>query len=668
MTNMPSHTHYSTAELEADLRYLKLLSRSFPTIAAASTEIINLEAILNLPKGTEHFLTDIHGEYEAFQHVLKNASGTVKRKVNEIFGNTLRESEKKDLCTLIYYPQEKLELVKAEEDNMSEWYEITLNRLVKVCQSVSSKYTRSKVNKALPKDFSYIIQELLHETEADPNKHAYFNQIISTIISTRRADAFIIAMCNLIQRLAIDSLHIVGDIYDRGPGAHIIMDTICDYHNFDIQWGNHDILWMGAFAGNDACIANVLRIALRYGNLDTLEEGYGINLLPLATFAMENYPELNGDIFRPRIKYSRRVYSDTELDIIAKMHKAISIIQWKTEGQLIKAHPEYAMDDRLLLHRIDSANRSITLADGKTYALSDTDFPTIDITDPYELTKQETALLKSLHRSFVGSEKLRKHVYCLLRHGSFYLARNNNLMYHASIPLEADGQFRKVSVLGKEYAGRELLDRLDELVQIACRQGSDDPDRSASVDYMWYLWCGPDSPLFGKDRMATFERYFIEDKSTHNEGKGHYYDLIDDPEMCNKILTEFGLPTEGSHIINGHVPVKTIKGENPVKADGKLLVIDGGFSKAYQSTTGIAGYTLVYHSRGFQLVQHEPFESRKKAIEEGQDIISNTVLNEFKARRLLVRDTDKGKELITQVDELNKLLAAYRRGLIREQV
>lgn len=664
----PTHIHYSTSELEQDIRYLRLLSRSFPTIASASTEIINLEAILNLPKGTEHFLTDIHGEYEAFQHVLKNASGTVKRKVNEIFGNTLRESEKKDLCTLIYYPQEKLELVKAKETDMSEWYEITLNRLVKVCQSVSSKYTRSKVNKALPKDFSYIIQELLHETEADPNKHAYFNQIITTIISTRRADAFIIAMCNLIQRLAIDSLHIVGDIYDRGPGAHIIMDTICDYHDFDIQWGNHDILWMGAFAGNDACIANVLRIALRYCNLETLEEGYGINLLPLATFAMETYPELKGDIFAPKNKFSRRVFTDTELRIIAKMHKAISIIQWKLEGKLIKSHPEYGMEDRLLLDKIDLEKGTIKLPDGKVYELLDSDFPTVDPNDPYELTELEKILVKTLHHSFVNSEKLRKHVYCLLRHGSFYLARNNNLMYHASIPMNADGSFKSVNVTGRKYSGKRLLDRLDELVQIACRIGSDDPGKSEAIDYMWYLWCGPDSPLFGKDRMATFERYFIEDKATHAEGKGYYYDLIDDPAMCDKVLLEFGLPSDGSHIINGHVPVKIIKGENPVKANGKLLVIDGGFSKAYQSTTGIAGYTLVYHSRGFQLVQHEPFESRKKAIEEGLDIISNTVLSEFKAKRLKVRDTDKGRELAGQVEELNKLLAAYRRGLIREQV
>lgn len=663
---MSHNIHYSTAELERDIKYLKLLSRSFPTVASASTEIINLEAILNLPKGTEHFLTDIHGEYEAFHHVLKNASGTVKRKVNEIFGNSLRESEKKDLCTLIYYPAEKLELIKANESNMNEWYEITLNRLVKVCQSVSSKYTRSKVNKALPRDFSYIIQELLHETEADPNKHAYFNQIISTIISTRRADAFIVAMCNLIQRLAIDSLHIVGDIYDRGPGAHIIMDTICQYHDFDIQWGNHDILWMGAFAGNDASMANVLRIALRYGNLDTLEEGYGINLLPLATFALETYPELKSDVFNPKIKYARRVYSQNELRVLAKMHKAISIIQFKLEGQIIKKHPEYCMDERLLLDKIDFDKGTVQLSDGKTYSLLDNEFPTIDPSDPYRLTEAENKVVKALHHSIVNSEKMGKHVYCLLRHGSFYLSRNNNLMYHAAIPLNPDGSLREVKIGNDTLKGRALLDRLDELVQIACRR-ADDPEKPDAIDYMWYLWCGQNSPLFGKKRMTTFERYFIKDPTTHVEGKDPYYDLIDDPITCDRILTEFGLPTEGSHIINGHVPVRTIKGENPVKAEGKLLVIDGGFSKAYQSTTGIAGYTLVYHSRGFQLVQHEPFESRQKAIEEGQDIISNTVLSEFKAKRLKVRDTDKGCELINQVDDLNKLLAAYRRGLIKEQ-
>ncbi len=660
------HIHYPTVELKQDLRYLQLLSRSFPTIASASTEIINLEAILNLPKGTEHFLTDIHGEYEAFQHVLKNASGTVKRKVNEIFGNSLRENEKKDLCTLIYYPAEKLQLIKQEEDDMPEWYEITLNRLVKVCQSVSSKYTRSKVNKALPKDFSYIIQELLHETDSDHNKHAYFNQIISTIITTRRADDFIVAMCNLIQRLVIDSLHIVGDIYDRGPGAHIIMDTICDYHNFDIQWGNHDILWMGAFAGNDACLANVLRVSLRYGNLDTLEEGYGVNMLPLATFAMEAYKDTRLDLYMPRIKCSNRTYTEKELSIIAMMHKAVTVLQFKLEGQLIAAHPDYGMDDRRLLDKIDYARGVVTL-DGNEYPLLDIDFPTIDPTDPYRLTPDEENLLKHLHGSFVNSEKLQKHVDCLLRHGSFYLSLNNNLMFHASMPMNPDGSFREVSVAGEAFSGRRLLDRLDSLVQLACRPNSEEIDNGYSVDYMWYLWCGPDSPLFDKSKMATFERYLIADKETHREDKGVYYHINDNEDVCDRILTEFGLPVEGSHIINGHVPVKIKKGENPVKAGGKLLVIDGGFSKAYQPETGIAGYTLVYHSRGFQLVQHEPFESQLKAIEEGQDIISNTVLSEFKSRRLLVKDTDKGKELVTQVEDLSKLLAAYRRGLVKEK-
>lgn len=668
MSTRPKHIHYSTADLEADERYLHLLSRSFPTVASASTEIINLEAILDLPKGTEHFLTDIHGEYEAFQHVLKNASGTIKRKVNEIFGNTLRDADKKNLCTLIYYPEEKLRLVKQKDPDMYEWYEITLNRLVKIARNVSSKYTRSKVNKALPKDFSYIIQELLHETEDDHNKHAYVNQIISTIISTRRADAFIVAMCNLIQRLAIDSLHIIGDIYDRGPGAHIIMDTICDYHDFDIQWGNHDILWMGAFAGNDACIANVLRISLRYANLETLEEGYGINMLPLATMAMETYKDADVSIYMPRVNSSSKVFTDKEKLVMAQMHKAISVIQWKLEGQLIGRHPEYEMGDRRLLERIDS-KRGVVTIDGVEYPLLEISFPTLDPIDPYRLSPEEEKVVTQLHNAILGSEKLHKHVYCLLRHGSLYLARNNNLMFHASIPLNEDASFKAVDVIGEKYAGRNLFDKLDELVQIACRRNDDDnpTDKQNSIDYMWYLWCGPDSPLFGKSKMATFERYLIADKATHREERGYYYTLNDNPEVIDKILTEFGLPTEGSHVINGHVPVKATKGENPVKADGKLLVIDGGFSRAYQRETGIAGYTLVYHSRGFQLVEHEPFESQVKAIEEGQDIISNIVLNEFKAQRLKVRDTDKGRELASQVRDLDRLLAAYRRGIVKEQ-
>lgn len=660
------HIHYPTTELKADLRYLELLSRQFPNIASAATEIINLEAILNLPKGTEHFLTDIHGEYEAFQHVLKNASGTIKRKVNEIYGATLREADKKELCTLIYYPREKLRRVKEVEPDINEWYEITLNRLVKVCQSVSSKYSRSKVNKALPPDFSYIIQELLHETASDPDKHAYYNQIISTLITTRRADAFIIAMGELIQRLAIDQLHIVGDIYDRGPGAHIIMDTLCDYHQVDIQWGNHDVLWMGALAGNDACVANVLRISLRYGNLDTLEEGYGINLLPLATYAMEMYADDDLKIYEPRIKDTRRIYTDKEIRITAQMHKAVSVIQWKLEGQLAATRPDFGMENRRLLHLIDYERGVITL-EGKEYELADKSWPTIDPADPYRLTQEEESIVTQLHSSFVNSEKLRRHVNCLLRRGSFYLARNNNLMYHASIPMNEDGTFREVSVGGEIFSGRKLLDRLDQIVQDACHLNSDASDRSYAVDYMWYLWCGPDSPLFDKSKMATFERYLIADKATHAEVKGAYYTLANEPEVCDRILREFGLPVEGAHIINGHVPVKASQGEMPVKAEGKRLVIDGGFSRAYQTETGIAGYTLVSHSRGFQLVQHQPFESQVKAIEEGQDIISNTVLTEYKENRLLVRDTDKGRELAAQVTDLDKLLACYRRGLIHER-
>lgn len=651
---------------DLDLRYLRLLAKSFPTVAAASTEIINLEAILNLPKGTEHFLTDIHGEDQAFRHVLKNASGTIRRKVDEIFGTSMREEERQELCTLIYYPTEKLKLVARRERHMDEWYQITLNRLVKVCQNISSKYTRSKVNKALPKDFSYIIQELLHETEADPNKAAYFGQIIHTIISTRRADAFIVELCHLIQRLAIDSLHIVGDIYDRGPGAHIIMDTLCDYHNVDIQWGNHDLLWMGAYAGNDACMANVARICLRYANLDTLEEGYGINLLPLATFAMETYADTPLEVFNPKIKFVSKYYTNKELRIISQMHKAISVIQWKLEATIIARNPEYGMEDRNRLHLIDFENGTVHI-DGVDYKMKDSDFPTVDPANPYELTEDEQSIIRHMHASFVGSEKLRRHIRCMLHRGSFYLARNNNLLYHASIPLNADGSFKTVTVAGEPFRGKALLDRLDRLVQHACRKGDDEnPLKQYSVDYMWYLWCGPDSPSFDKSRMATFERYLLDDKEPQKEDKGWYYRLSDSESTCRMILEEFGLDPESGHIINGHVPVKIIKGEKPVKAGGKLLVIDGGFSKAYQPETGIAGYTLVFHSRGLQLVQHNPFESRQKAIEEGSDIISNTVLSQWGSKRLRVRDTDKGRELQAQVKDLHYLLYAYRRGLIRE--
>ena len=651
-----------------DLRYLQLLSRSFPTIADASTEIINLEAILNLPKGTEHFLTDIHGEYEAFQHVLKNGSGAVKRKVNEIFGHTLRESEKKELCTLIYYPEEKLQLVKVQETELDDWYQITLNQLVKVCQNVSSKYTRSKVRKSLPRDFSYIIQELLHESSIDPNKQAYINVIISTIISTRRADDFIVALCNLIQRLTIDSLHIVGDIYDRGPGAHIIMDTLCDYHNFDIQWGNHDLLWMGAASGNDACIANVIRLSMRYGNLATLEDGYGINLLPLATFAMDAYGDDPCTVFAPRMDFAGTQHNEKTQRLIAQMHKAITIIQLKLEAAIIDRRPEFGMTGRKLLDKIDYA-RGVFCHEGREYPLRDAHFPTIDPADPYRLTDEERELVDKIHASFMNSEKLRKHMRCLYTYGGMYLVCNSNLLYHASVPLNADGSFKHVRIGQKEYWGHKLLQKTDQLVRRAYFGEEGTEAKAFAVDYMWYMWCGPDAPSFDKDKMATFERYFVGDPDLCKETKGWYYTLRNEAETCDRILQEFGVePGPHSHIINGHVPVKTLKGEKPVKAGGKLLVIDGGFSKAYQPETGIAGYTLVYHSHGLQLVQHEPFQSRQKAIEEGLDIKSTTFLVEFNSQRMMVKDTDKGAELTTQIADLEKLLAAYRMGLIKEKV
>ena len=651
----------------SDLRYLQLLSRSFPTIADASTEIINLEAILNLPKGTEHFLTDIHGEYEAFQHVLKNASGAVKRKVNEIFGHTLRESEKKEICTLIYYPEEKLQLIKEEETDLDDWYLITLNQLVKVCQNVSSKYTRSKVRKALPAEFSYIIQELLHESSVEPNKHAYINVIVSTIISTKRADDFIIAMCKLIQRLTIDSLHIVGDIYDRGPGAHIIMDTLCDYHNFDIQWGNHDILWMGAASGNDACIANVIRMSMRYANLATLEDGYGINLLPLATFAMDTYADDSCAIFAPKMNFADANYNEKTLRLITQVHKAITIIQFKLEAEIINRRPEFGMENRKLLHEIDF-ERGVFVYEGKEYELRDANFPTIDPADPYRLTDEERELVDKIHASFMNSEKLKKHMRCLFTYGGMYLVCNSNLLYHASVPLNEDGSFKHVRIGKKEYWGHKLLQKTDQLIRTAYFDEDGSEEKNFALDYMWYMWCGPDAPSFDKDKMATFERYFVADKALHKENKGYYYTLRNRADICDSILTEFGVePGPHSHIINGHVPVKTIKGERPIKADGKLLVIDGGFSKAYQPETGIAGYTLVYHSHGMQLVQHDPFQSRQKAIEEGQDIKSTTFVIEFNSQRMMVKDTDKGKQLVTQIQDLKKLLVAYRTGLIKEK-
>lgn len=656
--------HYN---IEEDMRYLQLLSQSFPTVAEASTEIINLQAILNLPKGTEHFLADIHGEYEAFIHVLKNASGNIKRKVNELFGNTLREAEKRELCTLIYYPEQKLELVKHNETDIDDWYHITLHQLVAVCRDVSSKYTRSKVRKSLPADFSYIIQELLHEHTEDHDKTAYVNVIVDTIISTGRADDFIIAIANVIQRLAIDSLHILGDIYDRGPGAHIIMDTMRKYHSWDMQWGNHDILWMGAAAGNDACICNVIRLSLRYGNLPTLEEGYGINLVPLATFAMETYKNDPCTEFIPKTTGGASLLDEKTLRLTAQMHKAIAVIQFKVESQIIAKHPEWKMNDRCLFEHVDYQNGTIDLQ-GKTYKMSSCSFPTINPAAPSELSPEEEILIRKLHHSFSVCEKLHKHIRVMLQHGCMYGIYNNNLLFHASCPLNEDGSLKEVEIYpGKKYSGRALMHYTGMQIRTAFQQDSAPEERDYAIDYFLYLWCGPDSPLFDKSKMATFERYFIADKETHVEEKGYYFKLRDDEEVIDHILDAFGVVGSNRHIINGHVPVRTLKGENPIKANGKLMVIDGGFSKAYHNETGIAGYTLVYHSRGFQLVQHEPFTSTEDAIQRGTDIKSTTQIVEMSNRRMLVADTDIGVELRKQIDDLEELLYAYRHGYIKEK-
>ncbi len=654
--------------IETDMRYMQLLARSFPTVAAASTEIINLSAILNLPKGTEHFLADLHGEHQAFMHVLKNASGNIKRKVNEIFGNTLREAEKRELCTLIYYPAEKLEIVRTEEEDFDDWCHVTLHQLVQVLIEVSSKYTRSKVRKSLPEDFSYIIQELLHERTNDEDKTAYVKMIIDTIISTGRASDFIIAMSNVIQRLSIDSLHILGDIFDRGSGAHLILDYLKHYHNWDIQWGNHDILWMGASAGNDACICNVIRLSLRYANLITLEDGYGINLVPLATFALETYGDDPCTEFMPITDDKKKAqFDDKTVRLTAMMHKAISIIQFKVEAQIAARHPEWEMADRDLLSALNFEKKTCTI-NGKEYEMNSFNFPTVDPTDPTALTKEEKALMKSLHHSFRVCEKLQKHTRMILSHGCMYSIFNNNLLYHAAIPLNADGSLKEVLLPdGKSYIGKELLHQTGMIIRAAFTNDTPKAVKQNYTDYFLYLWCGKDSTLFNKSKMATFERYFISDKDTWKEDKGHYFTLRNNKEVCINILDAFGVTGKNRHIINGHVPVHVNKGENPVKADGMLMVIAGGFSEPYHKETGIAGYTLVYHSRGFELVQHEAFTSTEDAVARGTDIKSMRQIVEMTGKRLLVADTDLGQELKQQIEDLKALLYAYRHGLIKER-
>ena len=650
---------------DLEFTYLKSLSKQFPTIADASTEIINMQAIMSLPKGTEHFLTDIHGEYEQFNHVLKNGSGSVKRKIDEAFGNTLTAKDKRSLATLIYYPKEKLEIVMREEEdqeNLEDWFKITLHRLVQITKRVASKYTRSKVRKALPKDFSYVIEELITEKEEVQDKEAYYNEIIHTIIRIERAPDFIIALCNLIQRLVIDHLHIVGDIYDRGKGPHIIMDTLSQYHSVDIQWGNHDVVWMGAASGHAACIANVIRVSARYGNLDILEEGYGINLIPLATFAMNVYADTDCSAFS--IKYDEG-YDTKDLDLDMRMHKAITIIQMKLEGQLIKRRPEFGMEDRLLLDKIDYEKKTVNIA-GVDYPMRDTDFPTVDPADPYRLSEEEEQVVERLIQAFRHCEKLQRHVRFLFSKGTLYKVHNSNLLYHGCVPMDEEGNFLKVNVFGKEYSGRKLYDILEHYARKGYYSKNKE-DAQKGKDIIWYIWTGPNSPVFGKDKMSTFERYFVEDKSTHTEKKNSYYRLMDREDVVNRILEEFGLDVNTSHIINGHVPVELKKGETPIKCGGKLLIIDGGFSKAYQGKTGIAGYTLVANSHGMTLVAHEPFESAEAAIQKESDIISDSIIVETAAHRIRVADTDIGAELKESIRHLENLLAAYMDGTLVEK-
>ena len=675
-------TIMSLEELKSDERYLRLLSEKFPTRKAVVTELINLKAILSLPKGTEHIVSDLHGESGAFVHILKNASGVVRRKVDDIYGLTLSETEKRALCALIYYPEERIELVrKSLEDppqpslkgrepdegmgsfTIDEWYRRRLHQVVLVARAVTIKYSRSKVRKMLPEDYAYVIDELLHESSIEHDRTTYYNAIIDAIIELGCAEQLIIAISFLIHSLTIDMLHIVGDIFDRGPGASQIMDTLSWVRNYDIQWGNHDIEWMGAMAGNLALIATVLRVSIRYANIETLEEGYGINLLPLANFAMETYGDDPCEVFQTK-DFENNPRLTRSAQLMAKMHKAMAIIQFKLEGQTILRHPEWQMDDRLLLDKIDMEAGTIRIGDN-TYPLTDCHLPTLNAQHPYDLSPEEEELMGQLARSFRMSEKMQRHLRRLYQHGSLFLVRNGFLLYHAAIPLNADGSFTTVNVCGKQVSGRALMERIDEVVRTAYYGTGSEKDNA--LDYMLYLWQGAHSPLYNKDKMTTFERYFIADEALWKERKGAYYELANRRDICEHILREFGLDPETGRIINGHIPVRTIKGETPIRAEGKRFVIDGGFSKPYQEKTGIAGYTLIYNSHGIQLVEHESFESREQAILSGSDIHNRTLLEDFSRHRIRVRDTDRGKELLQQVSNLQHLLAAYQTGIIKEK-
>ena len=645
------------------LHYYEHLAELFPNISSASSEIINLQALLQLPKGTEHFLSDIHGEYSAFSHVLRNGSGAVRKKIDDVFGHSLSTTDKTALAILIYYPQKKMSLIRKSEIDMDSWYKTTLYRLIEVCKIVSSKYTRSKLRKALPEDYAYIIEELITEKQEVQNKEAYYESIVNTIVELGQAERFIVALSDVIKRLVIDHLHILGDIYDRGSGPHKILDELCNYHSVDVQWGNHDIVWMGAAAGHLACIAAVIRSSIRYGNLELLEEGYGINMLPLATLAMKVYEDDPCERFVQKDNTS--THTRIENDLIRKMHKAIAIIRFKLDGQLIQRYPEFGMDEQLRLSKIDFEKGTVSI-EGKEYKMEDMYLPTVDPDNPYELTEDELEVMLRLKSSFRHCEKLQKHVEFLLKHGSLYKIYNGNLLYHGCVPMNKDGSFAKVKVFGKEYSGKALYDVLESYVRKAFFE-KDKAVKEKGRDLMWFLWTGPNSPIYGRHKMATFERYFVNDEDLKEENNNAYYGLIDKPEISKKILAEFGLSGKHVHIVNGHVPVRAKEGEKPVKSRGKVIVIDGGFSKTYHRKTGIAGYTLTYNSHGLTLSAHEPFVSADEAVQKELDMVSKFRVIEYADGRVTVGDTDYGKKMERRIKELKELIQLYQSGEMAER-
>ncbi|MGH2077335.1 fructose-1,6-bisphosphatase [Aerococcus urinaeequi] len=650
-------------------RYLLLLSEQFPDIASVTTEIINLEAIMELPKATEHFISDLHGEYDAVSHVLRNGSGNIKEKIREVFQNRLSTNEMNQLATLVYYPEEKLDRVLADITDVEEeheFYTLTISRMVELGQFVVSKYTRSKVRKAMPKDMSYILEELLFKDSVLTNKGSYYWNIIQNVIELGAANRLIEALSELMQELVVDHLHVLGDIYDRGPSPDKIIDLLAAQKSIDIQWGNHDAIWMGAASGSRVLIANVLRICARYDNLEIIEDGYGISLRPLVAFAEATYPDDTIAEFMPKIDDAVDHFPE-EVKQIAKMQQAITIIQFKLEAQVIKRHPEFQTDNRLFLDKLD-LEKGTVLVDGKEYDLKNTTFPTVDPADPFKLTEDEEYVMGKLQAGFLNSDRLQKHIAYLYSKGSLYKVYNENLLYHGCIPMNEDMSFKAVEIHGRSYAGRELLDQFEKAMRQAFAAQGPNEDENPDLDYMWYIWQGEGSSLFGKTKMTTFERYYIEDAETHHEPKNIYYTLRNDKECAELILSEFGIRPDRGHIVNGHTPVKERKGEDPVKADGKLLVIDGGFSKAYQPTTGLAGYTLLYNSFGMLLVSHQPFSSIEDAVEHETDIVSTRRIIDKELERLQVRQTDVGVKLEDQVVQLKKLLHAYRNGTIRPRV